>query len=102
MMTSEAKKPLLGPRLEVGYFSLMKKKIAKMRLVHYKARVGEAATTIHHHLELLANPKQNYTKKPELFVAPMHTVSFDWFLSGLEWILNSEFYLPEIIMEYQI
>ena len=77
MMTSEAKKPLLGPRLEVGYFSLMKKKIAKMRLVHYKARVGEAATTIHHHLELLANPKQNYTKKPELFVAPMHTVSFD-------------------------
>ena len=48
-----------------------------MRLVHYKARVGEAATTIHHHLELLANPKQNYTKKPELFVAPMHTVSFD-------------------------
>ena len=24
---------------------------------------------------------------------PMHTVSFDWFLSGLEWILNLEFCL---------
>ena len=23
---------------------------------------------------------------------PQHTVSFDWFLSGLEWILNMEFY----------
>ena len=39
----------------------------------------------------------------------LHTVSFDWFLSGLEWILNLEFYfiktfdiLLEIIMEYQI
>ena len=39
----------------------------------------------------------------------LHTVSFDWFLSGLEWILNFEFcftktfdILPEVIMEYQI
>ena len=33
----------------------------------------------------------------------MHTVSFDWFLSGLEWILNLELaLLTEIIMEYQI
>ena len=38
-----------------------------------------------------------------------HTVNFDWFLSGLEWILNLEFFftktfdiLPEIIVEYQI
>jgi hypothetical protein len=40
---------------------------------------------------------------------PVHTVSFDWFLSGLEWILSLDFLftkafdiLPEIIMEYQI
>ena len=37
---------------------------------------------------------------------PVHTVSFDWFLSDLEWILNllTKIFdiLPEIIMEYQI
>ena len=39
---------------------------------------------------------------------PNHTVSFYWFLSGLEWIPNLEVFftktfdiLPEIIMEYQ-
>ena len=38
----------------------------------------------------------------------MHTVSFDWFLSGLERILNLVLFtktfdtLPEIIMKYQI
>ena len=38
----------------------------------------------------------------------MHTVSFDWFMSSLEWILNlvllpkTSDTLPEIIMEYQI
>ena len=41
----------------------------------------------------------------------MHTVSFDWFLSGLEWILNLKFcyllfcysdILLDIIMEYQL
>ena len=40
----------------------------------------------------------------------LHTVSFDWFLSGLEWILYLEFcllnktfvILPEIVIEYQI
>ena len=38
-----------------------------------------------------------------------HTESFDWFLSGLEWILKLEFFftntfdiLAEIIMEYHI
>ena len=32
----------------------------------------------------------------------MHTVSFDWFLSSLEWILFTKTFaiLPEIIMEY--
>jgi len=41
---------------------------------------------------------------------PVHNVSFDWFLSDLEWILNFEFclltkicdILPEIIIEYEI
>ena len=39
---------------------------------------------------------------------PVHTVSFDWFLSRLEWILNLVLFsktfdiLPEIIIEYQI
>ena len=34
----------------------------------------------------------------------VHTVSFDWFLSGLEWIINLETsdILSEIIIEYQI
>ena len=39
-------------------------------------------------------------------IAAVHTVSFDWFLSGLAWIANlfllKVYILPEIIMEYQI
>ena len=31
----------------------------------------------------------------------MHTVSFDWFLSGLEWILNLEFCLLKLLIFYQ-
>ena len=31
----------------------------------------------------------------------MHTVSFDWFLSGLEWILKLEFCLLELLIFYQ-
>ena len=32
---------------------------------------------------------------------PIHTVSFDWFLSGLEWILNLEFCLLKLLIFYQ-
>ena len=35
------------------------------------------------------------------FCKTMHTVSFDWFLSGLEWILNLEFCLPKLLIFYQ-
>ena len=31
----------------------------------------------------------------------LHTVSFDWFLSGLEWILNFEFCLLKLLIFYQ-
>ena len=31
----------------------------------------------------------------------MHTVSFDWFLSGLEWILNLEFCWLKLLIVYQ-
>ena len=31
----------------------------------------------------------------------MHTVSFDWYLSGLEWILNLEFCLLKLLIFYQ-
>ena len=31
----------------------------------------------------------------------MHTVSFYWFLSGLEWILNLEFCLVKLLLFYQ-
>ena len=31
----------------------------------------------------------------------VHTVSFDWFLSGLEWILNLEFCLLKLLIFYQ-
>ena len=31
----------------------------------------------------------------------LHTVSFDWFLSGLEWILNLEFCLLKLLIFYQ-
>ena len=31
----------------------------------------------------------------------VHTVSFDWFLSGLEWILNMEFCLLKLLIFYQ-
>ena len=45
--------------------------------------------------QLLNVPRKGF------FSQAMHTVSFDWFLSGLEWILNFDI-LSEIIMEYQI
>ena len=32
---------------------------------------------------------------------PMHTVSFDWFLSGYKWILNFEFCLLKLLIFYQ-
>ena len=31
----------------------------------------------------------------------LHTVSFDWFLSGLEWILNLDFCLLKLLIIYQ-
>jgi len=31
----------------------------------------------------------------------MHTVSFDWFLSGLEWLLNLEFCLLKLLIFHQ-
>ena len=31
----------------------------------------------------------------------LHTVSFDWFLSSLEWILNLEFCLLKLLIFYQ-
>ena len=37
-----------------------------------------------------------------LFFRPgLHTVSFDWFLSGLEWILKLEFCLIKLLIFYQ-
>ena len=35
------------------------------------------------------------------FFKPVHTVSFDWFLSGLEWILNLEFCSLKLLIFYQ-
>ena len=35
------------------------------------------------------------------FLNRLHTVSFDWFLSGLEWILHLEFSLLKLLMFYQ-
>ena len=32
---------------------------------------------------------------------PAHTVSFDWFLSGLEWIINLEFCSLKLMLFYQ-
>ena len=32
---------------------------------------------------------------------PLHTVSFDWFLSDLEWIVNLEFCLLKLLIFYQ-
>ena len=34
-------------------------------------------------------------------ISTVHTVSFDWFLSGLEWILNLEFCLLKLLIFYQ-
>ena len=36
-----------------------------------------------------------------LHLATMHTVSFDWSLSGLEWIINLEFCLLKLLIFYQ-
>ena len=36
---------------------------------------------------------------PRLWIA--HTVSFDWFLSGFEWILNLEFCLVKLLIFYR-
>ena len=37
---------------------------------------------------------------PSLF-GTMHTESFDWFMSGLEWIINLEFCLLKLLTFYQ-
>ena len=41
------------------------------------------------------------TSRPRLCVPPLHTVSFDWFLSGLEWILDLEFCELKLLFFYQ-
>ena len=40
-------------------------------------------------------------KNSELPFQPLCTVSFDWFLSGWEWILNLEFCLLKLLIFYQ-
>ena len=37
----------------------------------------------------------------QILLMPLHTVSFDWFLSGLEWIINLEFCLLKLLIFYQ-
>ena len=59
------------------------------------------------HIVVTFNESQSVTKL-SCSMLLLHTVSFDWFLSSLEWIINFELFnksfdiLPEIIMEYQI
>ena len=38
---------------------------------------------------------------PDVCLDAVHTESFDWFLSGLEWILNLEFCLLKLLTFYQ-
>ena len=53
-------------------------------------------------------PSENLIQTWSFWSDALHFHHFDWFLSGLEWILNWVFYtntfdiVPEIIMEYQI
>ena len=47
-------------------------------------------------LLLLSGPTSEATSS-----LTMHTVSFDWFLFGLEWILNLEFCLQKLLIFYQ-
>ena len=45
---------------------------------------------------------KNYQKDKVTYTSsPLHTVSFDWFLSSLEWILNLEFCLLKLLIFYQ-
>ena len=49
--------------------------------------------------------QKHFTRNSNLLTSkktkPVHTVSFDWFLSGLEWILNLEFCLLKLLIFYQ-
>ena len=42
-----------------------------------------------------------HTKRHQMVTYTLHTVSFDWFLSGLEWILKLEFCLLKLLIFYQ-
>ena len=46
-------------------------------------------------------PLSHGAQEKEPKVRSVHTVSFDWFLSGLEWILNLEFCLLKLLIFYQ-
>ena len=52
-------------------------------------------------LRLLYDLRNNNKNKSSTICHTMHTVSFDWFLSGLEWILNFEFCLLKLLIFYQ-
>ena len=47
------------------------------------------------------NPRRTSNKQDDGDEQPMHTVSLDWFLSGLEWILNLEICLLKLLIFYQ-
>ena len=47
-----------------------------------------------------ARSKQASSSTVEILQA-LHTVSFNWFLSGLEWIINLEFCLLKLLIFYQ-
>ena len=68
---------------------------------------GDHAHTIYislncrkHQLIFLILNRRNL-KKYSLPAHTMHTVSFDWFLSGSEWILNLELCLLKLLIFYQ-
>ena len=50
---------------------------------------------------VLNHTTQNWVEHLLFVTITLHTVSFDWFLSSLEWILNLKFCLLKLLIFYQ-
>ena len=71
------------------YNGIKRNFLLRLRVFYFKVKIF--------HCALLANLSPNCQENDQNQHA-MHTVSFDWFLSSLEWIINLEFYLLKLLI----
>ena len=74
------------------YNGIKRNFLLRLRVFYFKVKIF--------HCALLANLSPNCQENDQNQHA-MHTVSFYWFLSSLEWIINLEFCLLKLLIFYQ-